>query len=133
MYACDHYVYPEYRLGNVLTDDLQDMMKSDKQRRFGNAKLDGLPEYCRQCPVGLSCWGECPKRRFLTTPDGEPGLNYLCAGYKKFFTHAAPYLKTIGGLVQSGQPASKIMEMDIRVVPGPRPTGLAQPARSPDH
>jgi uncharacterized protein len=123
VYACDHYVYPEYRLGNILTDDFQEMMRSDRQLRFGDAKLDGLPKLCRQCPVGPGCWGECPKRRFLTTPDGEPGLNYLCAGYRKFFTHAAPYLKTIGQLVQSGRPAAEIMNMDIRVVPGRRPTG----------
>ena len=80
VYACDHYMYPEYRLGNVLTDDLQEMMQSPDQIRFGGAKLDALPEYCRKCAVGPACWGECPKRRFCRTPDGQPGLNYLCGG-----------------------------------------------------
>ena len=75
VYACDHYVYPQYRLGNILTDDLQEMMQSVEQRRFGDAKFDALPRYCRKCPVGPTCWGGCPKRRFLASPDGEPGLN----------------------------------------------------------
>jgi uncharacterized protein len=117
VYACDHYVYPEYRLGNVLTDDLQEMMKSDGQCRFGDAKLDALPRYCRQCPVGPACWGECPKRRFTTTPDGESGLNYLCAGYRKFFEHAAPYFAAMSQLMQSGEPVSKIMESEILIMP----------------
>ncbi len=105
IYACDHYVYPEYRLGNVLTDDLQEMIQSDKQCAFGQAKLDALPQYCRQCPVGPACWGECPKRRFLESPEGAPGLNYLCAGYKRFFDHAGPYMEAIARLMRSGQPA----------------------------
>lgn len=117
VYACDHYVYPEYRLGNVLTDDLQKMMQSAGQRRFGDTKLDALPRYCRQCSVGPACWGECPKRRFLTTPDGEPGLNYLCAGYRKFFEHAAPYFAAMSRLMQFGEPVSKIMESQILIVP----------------
>ncbi len=117
VYACDHYVYPEYRLGNVLTDDLQEMMQSSKQCAFGDAKLGALPEYCRQCPVGPSCWGECPKRRFLESPDGQSGLNYLCAGYRKFFNHAAPYLQAMIQLVRSGQPASRITESGITIMP----------------
>ena len=123
VYACDHYVYPEYRLGNVLTDDLQKMMQSTQQCNFGDAKLDSLPHYCRQCPVGPACWGECPKRRFMRTPDGEPGLNYLCAGYKTFFQHAAPYFAAMSKLMQSGQPVSKIMESEILIMPrsGPMP------------
>jgi uncharacterized protein len=116
VYACDHYVYPEYRLGNVLTDDLQEMMQSTGQRRFGDAKLDALPRYCRQCTVGPACWGECPKRRFMTTPDGESGLNYLCAGYRKFFEHAAPYFAAMSQLMQSGEPVSKIMESEILIM-----------------
>ncbi len=117
VYACDHYMYPEYRLGNVLNDDLQEMMQSDRQREFGDAKLDSLPEYCRQCPVGPVCWGECPKRRFCRTPDGQPGLNYLCAGYKRFFEHAAPYFHAITKLLKMGQPASAIMHTDLLVMP----------------
>ncbi len=117
VYACDHYVYPEYRLGNVLTDDLQEMMQSEKQCAFGQAKLDALPEHCRQCPVGPACWGECPKRRFLTTPDGQSGLNYLCAGYKRFFEHASPQLQIIAQLVQAGHPAARIMDSEILLIP----------------
>ena len=117
VYACDHYVYPEYRLGNILTDDLQKMMQSAKQRKFGDAKFDALPRYCRQCPVGPSCWGECPKHRFTRTPEGEPGLNYLCVGYRKFFEHAAPYFEAMSELMKSGEPVSKIMESDIPIIP----------------
>ena len=123
VYSCDHYVYPEYRLGNVLTDDLQKMMQSASQRRFGDAKLDSLPGYCRQCPFGPACWGECPKRRFTRTPDGEPGLNYLCAGYRKFFEHAAPHFEAMSRLMKSGEPVSKIMESEILTRPGSAPGG----------
>ncbi len=115
VYACDHYMYPEYRLGNVLTDDLQEMILSDAQCAFGRAKLDALPEHCRQCPVGPACWGECPKRRFLESPDGQPGLNYLCAGYRRFFAHAAPQLQTIGQLVRAGHRPERIMDSEIVV------------------
>jgi serine-type anaerobic sulfatase-maturating enzyme len=117
VYACDHYMYPEYRLGNVLSDDLQEMMQSKRQVAFGDAKLDTLPKYCRQCSVGPACWGECPKRRFLETPDGEPGLNYLCVGYKKFFEHSAPYFHAMARLMEEGQPASKIMESQVFLMP----------------
>ena len=117
VYACDHYMYPEYRLGNILTDDLQEMMQSAKQCDFGAAKLDALPEYCRKCSVGPACWGECPKRRFCRTPDGQAGLNYLCAGYKRFFEHAAPHFHVMARLIGAGLPASKIMESEIMVVP----------------
>jgi uncharacterized protein len=119
VYACDHYVYPGYRLGNILTDDLQEMMQSEGQRCFGEAKLESLPEHCRQCPVGPGCWGECPKRRFLNTPDGDPGLNYLCAGYKKFFTHVAPHFNAIAQLMQRGEPASRIMDPETAMMPPP--------------
>ena len=123
VYACDHYMYPEYRLGNLLTDDLQEMMQSAKQCRFGDAKFDALPEYCRQCPVGPACWGECPKRRFCQTPTGQPGLNYLCAGYKRFFEHASPYFHAMDKLMKAGEPAAAIMNTDLLVMPRPsRPT-----------
>jgi uncharacterized protein len=89
-YSCDHYVYPGYRLGNVRERSLGDMVFSPEQVRFGYAKSENLPAYCRQCEFLSDCWGECPKNRFLRTPDGEPGLNYLCPGLKRFFRHAAP-------------------------------------------
>ena len=117
VYACDHYVYPRNRLGNVLTDDLQEMMQSSGQREFGQAKQKALPHYCRNCPVLPACWGECPKRRFLTTPDGEAGLNYLCGGYRMFFSHVIPCFEAMSRLIRSGQPASKIMDAEIPVIP----------------
>jgi uncharacterized protein len=90
VYACDHYVYPEYRLGNVKERSLGDMVFSPTQVKFAYAKSETLPGYCRRCEFLTDCWGECPKNRLLRTPDGEPGLNYLCPGLKRFFAHAVP-------------------------------------------
>jgi uncharacterized protein len=87
VYACDHYVYPEYRTGNINGKPLSEMAFSEIQERFGKAKEGMLPEYCRKCQYEFTCFGECPKNRFIKTPDGEPGLNYLCSGWKKFFAH----------------------------------------------
>ena len=90
VYSCDHYVYPEYRLGNIRQQSLGDMVFSPRQVKFGYAKSETLPAYCRQCEFLSVCWGECPKNRLLRTPDGEPGLNFLCSGLKRFFSHAVP-------------------------------------------
>jgi uncharacterized protein len=90
LYACDHYVYPEYRLGNILEADLGDLVTSPAQAEFGANKNQTLPEYCRACPYLGDCRGECPKNRIIRTADGEPGLNYLCRGLKAFFAHAIP-------------------------------------------
>jgi len=90
VYSCDHFVYPEYRVGNVHDGPLSDIVLSRTQVKFGYAKNESLPGYCRQCPYLTDCWGECPKNRIIRTADGEPGLNYLCRGYKKFFAHAVP-------------------------------------------
>lgn len=117
VYACDHYVYPNYKLGNILTDDLQEMMQSPAQCEFGEAKCEALPAYCQECSVLPACRGECPKRRFLQTPDGQKGLNYLCAGYKKFFEHAAPYFEAMRRLKQAGRPVTEIMATEIHVMP----------------
>lgn len=95
VYSCDHYVYPEYRLGNLKTGQLGEMVFSPAQGQFGAAKSDTLPQYCRQCAYLTDCWGECPKNRFIRTPDGEPGLNYLCRGFKTFFAHALPEVERI--------------------------------------
>jgi uncharacterized protein len=92
LYSCDHYVYPQNKLGNILDDPLASLFKTEKQQDFGRAKRDSLPTLCRECDVRFACNGECPKHRFMTTPDGEPGLNYLCAAYKKFFHHVTPYM-----------------------------------------
>jgi uncharacterized protein len=87
LYACDHYVLPEFRLGNVVDTPLGELVASPVQVAFGEAKRSALPGYCRRCEVRFACQGECPKNRFARTPDGEPGLNYLCPAYKRFFTH----------------------------------------------
>ncbi len=110
VFACDHYVYPEYRLGNVLDGDLGAMVERSVATGFGAHKEATLPQVCRECEVLEACWGGCPKDRFATTMRGEPGLNYLCAGYKKFFLHARKYLRTIATLVENGLPPEYVME-----------------------
>jgi uncharacterized protein len=110
IYSCDHFMYPDYRLGNILTDDLGEMLSSKQQVDFGALKETTLPRYCRECELLFACRGACPKHRFLRTPQGEPGLNYLCEGYKKFFGHVRPYMNTILLLLERGLPASKVME-----------------------
>jgi uncharacterized protein len=87
LYSCDHYVFPAFRLGNITATPIGDLVQALAQRQFGEAKRDRLPAYCRRCEVRFACHGECPKNRFLKAPDGEPGLNYLCGGYKRFFAH----------------------------------------------
>lgn len=103
LYACDHYVYPEYRLGNIAEMPMDQMAYSAGQEHFGKMKEGALPELCRQCEYLFTCFGECPKNRFIKTPDGEPGLNYLCSGWKKFYAHIdqkiQDIVKTIGGTV----------------------------------
>lgn len=88
LYSCDHFVYPEYRLGNILEEHQGDLAFSDKQKKFAYAKNETLPQYCRLCPYLQLCWGECPKNRFVKTADGEAGLNYLCSGLKRFYAKA---------------------------------------------
>ena len=111
VYSCDHYVYPKYRLGNVMNQSLGEMVGSREQMKFGSDKLDLLPQYCRKCEVRFACNGECPKHRFIRTPDGEDGLNYLCAAYKRFFNHIDHSMHTMAQLLQQGRAAAEIMEM----------------------
>ena len=107
VYSCDHFVYPENRLGNIMDSPLGALAGSVQQQHFGEAKESTLPKYCRECDVRFACNGECPKHRFLTTPDGEPGLNYLCAGYKMFFHHIDPYMRFMASeLVARRAPAN---------------------------
>ena len=94
-FTCDHFVDVEHRIGNIRETSLVDLLESPAQRAFGRAKLEKLPRYCLDCEVRDMCNGECPKNRFLTTPDGEPGLNYLCAGYKRFFNHCRPFVSQV--------------------------------------
>lgn len=89
VFSCDHFVYPEYRLGNLRETHWGEMAYSARQQAFGFAKRDTLPAYCKECPHLKLCWGECPKNRLVRTPSGEPGLNYLCPGLKRFYAHIA--------------------------------------------
>ncbi len=111
LYACDHYVYPEYRLGTVTTTPLATLAHSARQVQFGMDKAEKLPRYCRQCPYLFACNGGCPKHRFKKTPTGEPGLSYLCEGYRMYFEHTKPYMEMMARLLKSGQPATGIMEL----------------------
>jgi len=94
-YSCDHFVDSEHRLGNIKEKSLVELLESPAQRAFGKAKLETLPRQCRECEVRAMCNGACPKDRFLKTPDGEPGLNYLCTGYKRFFIHCQPFVSMV--------------------------------------
>lgn len=110
LYPCDHFVYEDYRIGNVLETDLRTLMNSSKQVRFGIDKRNGLPGKCLSCRWFFACHGECPKHRFNTTDKGETGLNALCEGYEMFFSHVAPYMERMAALLKEGRPASDIMK-----------------------
>ncbi len=112
-YSCDHFVEPGFLLGNILKTNMVDLVSSDKQVKFGSDKLDMLPKECLDCKVLFACHGECPKIRFIKTHDGEEGLNYLCAGYKAFFTHINDTMKIMAGLLRKGRFADEIMNMPI--------------------
>jgi uncharacterized protein len=114
LYSCDHYVYPKYRLGNILNQSLGAMVESPEQQRFGTDKSDTLPNYCKNCEVKFACNGECPKHRFIHTPDGEAGLNYLCPAYKQFFNHIDPHMKLMAQLLNARRPAADIMGLIAR-------------------
>ena len=103
LYSCDHYVYPEYRLGNIRENSSAHMVFSDEQRRFGFAKSETLTQYCRECKYLFACNGDCPKNRLIRTPSGEPGLNYLCSGLKMFWAHIDPCMKEIISRVKQEQ------------------------------
>src|SRR5258706_515107 len=130
LYSCDHYVYRQYKLGNILDHHLANLAASPQQIKFGNDKLATLPRYCLECDVRFACNGECPKHRFMMTPDGDPGLNYLCAGYKHFFAHIDPHMRTMAHLLSQHRPPAEIMTM----LKHPRPSGEsgrhAQPQRN---
>jgi len=103
MYSCDHFVYPKYHLGSIRERRLSAAVFSQQQKKFGFDKKYGLPQYCRDCKYLALCHGECPKNRFIRTPGGEPGLNYLCSGLKKYFSHIEPYTKKMAAQARSGQ------------------------------
>jgi uncharacterized protein len=110
VFACDHCVYPEYKLGNILSDTLPDMVAKSLRSGFGMAKETALPRWCSECEVLAACQGGCPKHRFVTTYYDEAGLQYLCAGYKKFFLHIRKYLRAMATLLEKGLPASRVMD-----------------------
>jgi uncharacterized protein len=110
VYSCDHFMYPDHRLGNIQESDLLELADSQQQAAFGAAKSMELPDYCRRCDFLFACNGECPKNRFAMTPDGASGLNYLCPSYKNYFGHIAKYMNAMATLISHGQPASLIMD-----------------------
>lgn len=109
LYSCDHFVEPAYRLGNILETPMIELVASPQQQKFGEDKFDALPQYCWECDVRFACHGGCPKDRFLTTPDGEPGLNYLCAGFKRFFHHVDEPMRIMAGLLRQQRAPAEIM------------------------
>lgn len=115
LYACDHYVYPEFRLGNIGQTSIEALATLPQQRQFGLDKKARLPEACKRCEWRFACHGGCPKHRFLLTPEGDPErLNYFCESNRMFFTHAAPYLEGMVRLLRQGQPPARIMDVLAR-------------------
>ena len=110
VYSCDHFVFPQYKLGNIYSNTLAEMMYGERQQKFGQAKYTALPAQCKKCPYLFACNGECPKNRFCKTTDGEPGLNYLCQGYYRFFDHAAPYMDFMKRELQANRAPANVME-----------------------
>jgi len=111
IYSCDHFVYPDYNLGNILETPMSELAQTEKQIQFGDDKLDKLPKKCLSCDVRFACNGECPKHRFMYTTNGEPGLSWLCEGYKMFLHHIDPYMKTMTQLLREQRPCAEIMGM----------------------
>jgi uncharacterized protein len=113
LYACDHYVYPEYRLGNICETNIAALAQLPQQRVFGTAKQQDLPPMCQECQYKFACHGECPKHRFTATPNGDSGLNYLCEGYQHFFAHIDPAMQRMTHLWRQGRAPAEIMR-DIK-------------------
>lgn len=111
LYSCDHYVEPDYLLGNIADTPIVELISSQKQQKFARDKSETLPQYCKDCEYLFTCYGECPKNRVLNTPDGEPGLNWLCAGLKAFFTHTQRHMRIMADLLRSGRNADEVMEI----------------------
>lgn len=111
LYACDHFVDPQYKLGNITELPIAELVNSEAQRAFGEAKRSTLPRYCLECEVRFICNGACPKDRFIQAPTGEPGLNYLCEGYRYFFNYIDPYMKEMAALWRRGRPPAELMQI----------------------
>jgi uncharacterized protein len=110
LFSCDHFVYPEYLLGNISETPIIDMVKSQRQFDFGIDKRNKLPQYCLRCEVRYACHGECPKHRINKTPDGKPGLNYLCEGYKRFFHYVEPYMEFMAKELKAKRAPANVMQ-----------------------
>ena len=118
LYSCDHFVEPKHLLGNILQTPLAGLVTGEKQRTFGRAKSETLPRMCRECKWLFTCHGECPKNRVLATPDGEPGLNWLCAGLTAFFAHTEQPMKKMADLLKNGRFADEIMNKQVEEARG---------------
>ena len=111
VYSCDHFVFPEYKLGNIRETTLTEMLYGEQQQRFSELKSKSLPRQCKECRYRFACNGECPKNRFLTDCYGNYGLNYLCKGYRRFFEHVAPYMDFMKREWENGRPPANVMQM----------------------
>lgn len=111
VYSCDHFVFPEYKLGNIREQSLIDMLYGEKQQAFSRLKHTSLPRQCKECDMEFACHGECPKNRFEKDKYGEPGLNYLCQGYYQYYTHVAPYMDFIKRELLAQRPPANIMNV----------------------
>ena len=113
VYSCDHFVYPEHLLGNIQNKTITEMMYGEKQKAFSRLKHDCLPQQCRECQWRFACHGECPKNRFVRDKYGNPGLNYLCKGYRQFFEHVKPYMDFMKGELAAQRPPANVMNFVI--------------------
>ena len=111
IYSCDHFVDRDHLLGNIMTNPVAELVNSPRQRQFGREKQDGLPGFCRKCRFLFACRGECPKNRFIRTPDDEPGLNYLCEGYQLFFDHISEPMKFMVQELRAGRAPANVMKV----------------------
>ncbi len=111
VYSCDHFVFPEYKLGNIRAQSLIDMLYGEKQQVFSRLKHTSLPRQCKECDMEFACHGECPKNRFEKDKYGEPGLNYLCQGYYQYYTHVAPYMDFMKRELLAQRPPANIMNV----------------------
>ena len=111
LYSCDHFVEPAYKLGNIKEQPMLELVASQQQQKFGQDKFDTLPQYCLDCDVRFACHGGCPEDRFITAPDGEPGLNYLCPGFKDFFHHVDRPMKIMGQLLTQARAPAELMTL----------------------
>ena len=111
VYSCDHFVFPEYKLGNIRDQSLIDMLYGEKQQAFSRLKHTSLPRQCKECDMEFACHGECPKNRFEKDKYGEPGLNYLCQGYYQYYSHVAPYMDFMKRELLAQRPPANIMNV----------------------